>query len=129
MPDIRYALRAFTRKPGFTAMVVGLLALGIAGNAAIFSIFNGLFLRPLPYREPAALVDIDETAPRWNLEYTGVAYPNFHDWREHNRAFASMAAYDSSRANLSGEGDAERIEGAQVTHDLGRTLGVKPLLG
>jgi putative ABC transport system permease protein len=129
MRDIRYAFRAFLRKPGFSAMVVGLLALGIAGNAAIFSIFNGLFLRPLPYLDPAALVDIDETAPRWNLEYTGVAYPNFHDWREHNRSFASMAAYDSSQANLSGEGDAERIEGALVTHDLGRTLGVNPLLG
>lgn len=58
-----------------------------------------------------------------------MAYPNFHDWREHNRSFASMAASDSSRANLSGEGDAERIEGAQVTHDLGRTLGVTPILG
>ncbi|MCP5111160.1 MAG: hypothetical protein GY953_10020, partial [bacterium] len=67
--DIRYAFRTLLQQRNLTLMVVALLALGIAGNTAIFSVYNGLFLRPLPYPDPERLVDIDETAPKWNLEY------------------------------------------------------------
>src|SRR5438477_6495092 len=65
--DVKIALRMMRKKPAFSLMVAGMLAMGIAGNSAIFSIFNGMFLRPLPFSEPDRLVDLDETAPKWNL--------------------------------------------------------------
>ena len=65
--DLRMALRGMCRKPGFSFLVVGLLALGIAGNTAIFSAFNSLFLKSLPFPESSRLIDVNETAPRWNL--------------------------------------------------------------
>ena len=79
-------------------MAIGMLALGIAGNAAIFSIFNGLFLRPLPFSEPERLIDLDETAPTWNLHYVGVSNPDFYVWRNNNSTFdrTSSAAWANS---------------------------------
>ncbi len=75
--DVRYAFRTLFRQPAYALTVIGMLTLGIAGNTAIFSVFNGLFLRPLPFSEPGQLVNFDETAPRWDLEYVGMAYPDF----------------------------------------------------
>ena len=72
------------------------LALGIAGNVVIFSIFNGLLLRPLPFKEPERLVDLNEVAPKWNLEYTGIAYPDFHEWRTQNQTFESMGVWQAT---------------------------------
>ena len=66
--DLKLAFRMMASKPAFSLMVVGMLALGVAGNAAIFSIFNVLVVRPLPSAESERLVDLDETAPKWNLE-------------------------------------------------------------
>ena len=71
--DVKLALRNIRTKPAFSLMVIGMLALGVAGNVAIFSIFNGLFLRPLPFAEAERLIDLDETAPKWNLHYTGIS--------------------------------------------------------
>src|SRR5438552_15422010 len=71
MNDLKFAFRQLLKNPGFTAVAVLTLALGIAGNVVIFSIFNGLFLRPLPFKEPERLVDLNEVAPKWNLEYMG----------------------------------------------------------
>src|SRR5262245_58100033 len=110
-------------------MIVGMLALGIAGTTAIFSIFNALFLKPLPIEEAERLVDLDEEAPKWNLEYTAVAPPDFVAWRSESTTFDSMAAYDDTSFNLSGHGEAERIEGALVTHDMLSVLRLKPILG
>src|SRR5579864_8356278 len=97
--EFRIALRHLRAHPIFSLMVIGMLALGIAGNAAIFSIFSGLFLRPLPFTESERLVDLDETAPKWNLTYAGVSGPDFDHWQKGNSTFASMAkvgAGDSS---------------------------------
>jgi predicted permease len=127
--DVKLALRNIGTKPAFSLMVIGMLALGVAGNAAIFSIFNGLFLRPLPFPEAERLIDLDETAPKWNLHYTGVSNPDVFVWREHNSTFDGMAFFDNSSLNLSDNGTARRVDGAQVTYDLLNVLGLKPALG
>ena len=127
--DLKIALRNMRTKPAFSLMVVGMLALGVAGNAAIFSIFNGLFLRPLPFPEAEQLIDLDETAPKWNLHYVGVSNPDFFLWRSNNSTFDGMAFFTQSSFNLSERGNAQRILGANVTHDLLDVLRLKPVLG
>ena len=127
--DVRLALRNIRNKPAFSLMVIGMLALGVAGNAAIFSIFNGLFLRPFPIPEAERLIDLDETAPKWDLHYTGIADPDVFVWRENNSTFDGMGFFDGSSFNLSDHGTAQRVEGAAVTYDLLNVLGWKPLLG
>jgi putative ABC transport system permease protein len=127
--DLRLAFRNVQSRPMFTVLVIGMLALGIGGNAAIFSIFNGMFLRPLPFRESSQLVDLDETAPKWNLKYVGVSNADFHAWRKQNSTFDGMAFFKSNDYNLSGFGGAQRIHGARVTVDMLRVLGLQPVLG
>ena len=127
--DVRLAWRSIATRPVFSALVIGMLALGIAGNAAIFSIFNGMFLHPLPFRESRQLVDLDETAPKWNLKYTGVAEPDLFAWRKGNATFETMAFFSHPDFNLSGFGAAQRIHGAAVTADMLKVLGLQPLLG
>ncbi len=127
--DLKNMVRALVSKPMFSFMVVGMLAIGIAGNSAIFSIFNGLFLRPLPFAEPDRLVDLDETAPKWNLKYVGINHPDYAAWRRGNRTFESMAFFDEMSFNLSGKGQAERVRAAKVTRDMLDVLKLKPELG
>jgi putative ABC transport system permease protein len=127
--DMRIALRSMRRKPAFSLMVVGMLALGIAGNAAIFSTFNSLFLKPLPFHDSSRLIDLDETAPRWSLHYTGIAEPDLFAWREHNTTFDGMAFFDDSDFNLSKIGPAQHIGAAKVTRDMLDVLGLKLVLG
>ena len=127
--DVRYALRVLLRQKGLTVTVVGLLAVAIAGNTAIFSVYNGLFLKPLPFADSDRLVDVDEMAPKWNLEYTSVAYPDFHEWRKENQSFEEIALWRSDSTSLSGRGVAERLKGLKVTHDFLDVLQLKPALG
>jgi len=129
--DFKVACRAMAQKPAFSLAVAGMLAVGVAGNTAIFSVFNGLFLRPLPFPEPGRLVDLDETAPKWNLERVGISDPDFDAWQRGNKTFAGMAFYATGRgANLvTADGGAERLKMAAVTHDLLRVLGLKPVVG
>ncbi len=128
--DLKVAFRTMTRKPAFSLMVIGMLAAGIAGNAAIFSVFNGLFLRPLPFAEPDRLVDLAETAPKWNLKFVNVSNPDFYAWREGNKTFDGMAFFNSEGYNLSDDhGNAQRIKGQRVTRDMLDVLRLKPALG
>ena len=127
--DVRFALRQLARRPGLGLMVVVLMALGVAGNTAMFRIYNGLFLRPLPFVEPEQLVDLDETAPAWDLEYVGVAYPDFVEWRASNRTFESLAVFTEGGGNLSGDGRPERVGYVSASHDLDDVLGLEPRLG
>jgi hypothetical protein len=78
--DLRLAVRTLARAPGFTLAAMLLLALGIGGNTIVFSLVNGLYLKPLPFPEPDRLVDLDETAPQWDLPYTGTNYDDFAAW-------------------------------------------------
>src|SRR5436190_14719020 len=117
-------------KPGFSLAVAGMLALGIAGNAAIFSIFNGLFLRPLPFPEPARLVDLDETAPKWNLVRVGISNMDYDAWQKGNRTFSGMAFFNLGGVNLTtDDGASQRIKTASVSKDMLSVLGLKPVIG
>ncbi|MCL4180206.1 MAG: ABC transporter permease, partial [Verrucomicrobia bacterium] len=127
--DLRFAIRQLFKDPGFAAINVLTLALGIGANLVIFSIFSALYLRPFPFEESTRLLDLNETAPRWNLEYTGLAYPDFCGWREHNRSFEGMAVWNHAGYNLSFQGDAQRIRGVRVSHDLASVLRISPALG
>ena len=127
--DLRYAARSVARRPLYGTMIVLMMTLGIAGNAAVFRIFNGLLLRPLPFQDSEQLVDLDVRAPRWDLEFVSVAYPDFHRWRAENETFQGMTAYDEGGANLAGEDGAIRVDVAQVTHDMAPVLGLRMELG
>jgi putative ABC transport system permease protein len=127
--DLRISLRGMRQKPSFSLLVAGMLALGIAGNAAIFSTFNSLFLKPLPFPDSARLIDLDDTAPQWNLHYVGISEPDLFAWRGHNSTFDSMAFFDNPDFNLSRMGPAQHIRGAKVTRDMLDVLGLKLVLG
>jgi putative ABC transport system permease protein len=128
--DFRVALRLMAKRPAFSAAVTGMLALGIAGNVAIFSIFNGLFLRPLPFPQPERLVDLDETAPKWNLNRVSISNPDYDAWIRNNRTFEGMAFFNTGGANLTtGAGAAQRIKTALVTCGTLSVFGLKPVIG
>jgi predicted permease len=128
--DFRVALRLMLKKPAFSGAVVGMLALGIAGNVAIFSIFNGLFLRPLPFPEPDRLVDLDETAPKWDLVRVGISNPDYDTYLRGNNTFESMAFYNTGGANLTTEdGSVQRIKTAEVTQGMMTVFRLKPVIG
>lgn len=127
--DLRYSLRSLARNASYTAIAVLTLALGICGNIVIFTFYNALHLRPLPFPDARRLVDLDETAPRWNLEYTGLNYADFDGWRANNRSFQGMAVYNIRDFDWSNQGNIERVRGARVTHDMVAVLGIAPVLG
>ncbi|HYL78233.1 MAG TPA: ABC transporter permease [Bryobacteraceae bacterium] len=127
--DLKIAFRNMHTKLSFSLMVVGMLTLGVGGNAAIFSIFNGLFLRPMPFADAEQLIDLDETAPKWNLKYVGVSNPDFFAWRKSNSTFDGMAVFAFGSLNLSDRGTAQRVLGGNVTYDLLPVLGLKPVIG
>ncbi|HKQ04030.1 MAG TPA: ABC transporter permease [Blastocatellia bacterium] len=127
--DLRYGVRMLTKRPGFTVVAVITLALGIGANTTIFSFVNGILLRSLPYPQPERLVTLDETALKRGVTSMGVSFPNFLDWREQNRVFEDVAAYDTVGLALTGSGEPEQIQGAEGAQGLFEILRVSPLLG
>ena len=126
--DLRYTLRSLRRQPAFTSITVLTLALAIGANTAIFSVVNGVLLKPLPYHEPDRLVMLWETMKSGDRIL--VSYPNYLDWRERQRGFTDIALYNQYRSfNMTGQGDAERVRGALVTGNYFQLLGVRPALG
>src|SRR5262245_29936846 len=124
--DLRYGARMLSKKPGFTLIAVLTLAPGIGANAAIFSVVNGVLLRPLPYSEPQQLVRLFETVDRATManDRMEVAPANFLDWREQTRSFSGLAAYGLTWSVINGDGEAERLDGALVTSNFFATMGV-----
>jgi putative ABC transport system permease protein len=127
--DLRYGARMLAKNPGFTTVAVVALALGIGANSAIFSVVNTVLLRPLPYKNPDALVMV------WD-EQTHLGFPkdtpspaNFLDWREQNTVFEGLAAMTERSFNLTGAGEPERFDGRRVSANLFSVLGVEPQLG
>src|SRR5262249_249567 len=127
--NLKIALRNVRTKPSFSFMVIGMLALGVGGNAAIFSIFSSLFLRPLPFGESGRLIDLDETAPKWGLKYVGVSNIDFFEWRKSNSTFDGMAFFRVPSYNLVDRDITQRVNGAQVTYNMLDILGLKPAIG
>jgi putative ABC transport system permease protein len=129
LQDLRYGLRMLAKSPGFTAVAVLTLALGIGANTAIFSVVNAVLLRPLNFKEPGSLALVWEKLPRINLDRNTVAPPNFLDWQEQNRVFAGMAAFLDQPLNLTGSGDPQQVSVELVSPNFFSILGVSPMLG
>ena len=128
--DLKYGARMLAKSPGFTAVAILTLALGIGANTAVFSVINAMLLRPLPYKEPDRLVMVWSTAVSQGIPLSNTAPPDYRAWRDQNRAFEGMAAFDYGSFNLSFPGqEPERVQGARITASLFPLLGVKPGLG
>jgi putative ABC transport system permease protein len=125
--DLRYGLRMLAKSPGFTAVAVLTLALGIGANTAIFSLVNALLLRPLPYHDGNRLVVITEKTLQ--SPETPISYPNFLDWQTQNDAFERMAAFQPESLNITGVEVPENVGCLKVSASFFSTLGMKPILG
>src|SRR5262245_55018206 len=125
--DVRYGLRLMVSRPGFTAIAIVALALGIGANTAVFSVVNGILLRPLNYQDPDRLVRIWE---KWGEFNQGsVAYLNFRDWQDQNQTFQQVAAYRHQSYTITGGVFPERVSGRPVSAGFFQVLGVAPALG
>lgn len=125
--DIRFALRSLWRRPGFTAIALITLALGIGINAALFSVVNGVLLNPLPFPEPEQLVVLDQSKP--NFETGAIPYPNFLDLRKENQTFSAMTIFRGTAFSLIGTGEPERVNGRFVSADFCSVFGITPVVG
>ena len=129
--DLKFAFRQLLKNPGFTAVAVLTLALGIGANTAIFSVVNAVLLKPLPYREPGQIVMLWTDNPSVNLGFHELppAPTDFLEWRRDAKSFEQIAAFRTRLADLSEEGDPERVGGVQVTANFFSLLGAQPVLG
>src|SRR5215470_368745 len=125
--DVRYGLRVFWKNPGFSAVAVLTLALGIGANSALFSVVNGVLLNPLPFSNPSELVAAySRTA---TFQQSSITYPNFLDWQKDNHSFAYLGAVRSDDFNMTGVGEPERLHTHMISAEFLPALGLKQLLG
>src|ERR1051325_1022239 len=127
--DLRYAIRMLIRKPGFTLVAVLTLALGIGANTAIFSVVNGVLLRPLPFQDPNRIATFWQSNPRGGVQREDVSPANFLDWRERSRSCTEMAAALPSGFSLTGGEEPEALRAWQVTTGFFEILGINALYG
>jgi predicted permease len=129
--DVRYAIRLLKKSPGFTVVAILTLALGIGANTAIFSMVNGVLLRPLAYHEPQQLYLIREIIPQLSKFYPTLPAnaATFKIWQRDCKSFDQIAIVDALAMNLTGRGDPQRLAGALSSANLFQTLGVQPMLG
>jgi predicted permease len=125
--DVRYGLRVLAKNPGFTAIAILTLALGIGANTALFSVVNGVLLNPLPFSNPDELVAVYTKSP--NFQESSIAYPNFLDWQKDSHSFASLCAFRSDDFNMTGSGEPERVHIHMISAEFFSALGLQPLLG
>jgi predicted permease len=125
--DLRFGARMLLKNPGFTAVVVLTLALGIGANAALFSVVNGVLLNPLPFPQPEQLVMLHQSKP--NFDQGAIPYPNFRDWQKDNQTFSAMAIARGYGFSLTGTGEAERLQARHVSGEFFTVLGVNPVYG
>ncbi|HEY8835517.1 MAG TPA: ABC transporter permease, partial [Chthoniobacterales bacterium] len=126
--DLRYALRQLIKAPSFTIVAILTLALGIGACTAIFSVVNVVLLRPLDYQEPDRIVTIRETNLPQFPEFS-VSPPNYLDWEKQTKSYEFLAAYASSRVNLTGDGEPQQLLALKTTAHYFDVYGVKPILG
>jgi predicted permease len=130
--DLKHAFRSLRKNPGFTIAAVIVLALGIGANTAIFSIVNGVLLRPLPYEKPNQLVQLWHTPPQKQfpgMKQFSLSAANYLDWEQQNDVFQQSAVYASERFRLTGSGEPQEISAARVEPTFFSVLGVRPLMG
>src|SRR6266545_2933643 len=130
LQDLRYGLRMMVKNPGFTAVAVLTLALGIGANTAVFSVINGMLLRPLPFPESGRLALLWDDRPVGNWPQMPLSMPNFLDVRGQCQSCAEMSAWSLYGSfNLSGVAEPEKVQYAVVSANLFSVLGVQPMLG
>ena len=127
--DARHAIRMLVNSPGFSLIALLTFALGIGVNTAVFSVFNGVLLRPLPYPDPDRITMIWLDNRRLAIKDDITSFPNYRDWRDQNSSYAQMAAFTPSAFSLTGAGEPERLQGAQATANFFDVMGVKPVAG
>jgi predicted permease len=127
LQDLRYGVRMLAKSPGFTAIAILTLALGIGANTALFSVVNGVLLNPLAYPESGQLVAVFGKTP--GFDHAPINYPNFLDWQRDTQSFSSLAIYRNQDYNFVGTGEAERLSGYMISADFFPTLAVRPILG
>ncbi len=127
LQDLRFAFRMLRKNPGFTAVAVLTLALGIGVNTAMFSVMQGVVLAPLQYVNPDRLVMVWENNPRF--PQTWVSYPNFRDWQRSARSFQQLAAFREQGVDFAGPGTPEHLNGKEISSGFFSTLGTELTLG
>lgn len=127
--DVRFAVRMLLKHPSFTAIAVLTLAIGIGANITIFSVVNAVLLRPLPYPDAERLVFLWSESPKQNIRERASAYANIADWREQNKSFEDIAAFDPTVVTLTGAAEPEQVMSVRASANLFPLLGVPPLLG
>src|SRR5688500_3264810 len=127
--DLRYAARTLVKNPGFAALAIVTLALGIGANTAIFSVINAAYFSRYPLQEPERLLRVYGEDRGSGATQLGFSYPRFVFFRDHQTAFDQFAAVAYNGFTLEGRGDAEQIPGAAITSDFLGTFGARPLIG
>jgi len=129
LQDLGYGLRILRNSPGFTAVALIVLALGIGGNTAIFSVVNGVLLQPLPYPQADQLVSIRSAEPSRGIPPVVASYADYLDWKQQARSFSNMGTYVTDTFNLSAGGQSTQVESMDATTSALQTLGIAPELG
>src|SRR6201984_1801186 len=129
LQDIGYGLRIMRKSPGFTTVALVVLALGIGGNTAIFSVVNGVLLQPLPYPQADQLVSIRSAEPSRGIPPVVASYADYLDWKQQAHSFSNMGTYFSDTFNLSAGGQSTQVEAMFATTSALQVLGVAPRLG
>src|SRR5580704_3239024 len=127
--DIRYGFRVLKKNPGFTAVAILTLALGIGANTAIYSVVDAVLVRPLPYPEPQRMFMVCQTRPEMGATRNGVSFPNYLDWTRATTSFEALAALRGTTFALAGHGAPTYVEAAAVTASYFPVFHVQPLLG
>ena len=129
LTNLRYTFRQITKNPGFFALAVAALALGIGANTAIFSAVEAVLLKALPFSQPDRLMIVWEDMSFNGFANNTPAPANYLDWRAENRVFIDMAATRFTTASLTGDGQPEQLSGKRVTPNFFDVLGVQPAVG
>src|ERR1700733_6421314 len=127
--DIRFGLRTLLKQRGFTLLAVLTLGLGIGANTAIFSVIDGVLLKPLPYANGDRLVLVQQSAPLAGRPNTGVSIKELYDYREQTGAFDALVEYHQMNFDLLKRGEPDRVNTGVVSHDFFDVLGITPILG
>jgi predicted permease len=130
--DLRYGLRMMVRNPGFTAVSVLTLTLGIGACTAVFSVIYAVMLKPLPYRDPDRLCALWKSVPKKGLERDWTSYPTFKDWQDHNHVFEDLALFfrpEAAQVTLRNGDQAEKVQAAVVSANFFRVMGMAPVIG
>jgi predicted permease len=127
LQDLRFAIRTLRKSPGFTAIAILTLALGIGANTSLFSVVNAVLLNPLPYPYPEQLVMLHESKP--NFKNGSISYPNFRDWQKDNHSFSAIGVTRNYAYTLTGNGEAEQLRGRLISSDFFSVVGINPVIG